>query len=219
MAHQYDFSRNCAADFRAHVHTHSPKQKTIVIECVTVIEEEEVVEEEEIYNEEIGVQDEIETEVSMPDTEEASEMAEEDNPVEDPMLEPEAAPITETGTLAANTKEAPVGARFDGRNPGGRRGLLGRYGGTKSTEDAVEMGLEWLARQQDKKNGANRGSWSLAGPYSDGLEGGEKPNRAHRNGASRFQGPDTRSTRRKSPRRNVLQEKEGKSAEKHQRPQ
>ncbi|MBE6428362.1 MAG: hypothetical protein E7028_07275 [Planctomycetaceae bacterium] len=151
-----------------------PQPKPIRIECVMVVEEEEEEEEEEIFHEEIGVQQEIETETYV-ETEqpEAAEMAEEDKPVEDPMLEPEAPPVTETGTLAASLKEAPPGARFDGRTPGGRKGLLGKYGGTKSTQDAVELGLQWLVRQQDKKNGPNRGSWSLAGPYSNGLDGSE----------------------------------------------
>lgn len=151
-----------------------PRQKPIMIECTMVMEEEEVEEEEERFMEEVGVQEEIETETYVEtDQPEAAEMAEEDKPVDDPMLEPEAAPPSETGTLAAHLKEAPVGARFNGRTPGGRKGLLGKYGGTKSTEDSVEMGLEWLARQQDKKNGATRGSWSLAGPYSNGLDGSE----------------------------------------------
>ncbi|MDO4629993.1 MAG: hypothetical protein Q4C70_12495, partial [Planctomycetia bacterium] len=151
-----------------------PKPQPIRIEAMIVVEEEEVEEEEEIFAEDIGVQTEIETETFVETEEpEAAEMAEEDTPVEDPMLEPEAPPVTETGTLAASLKEAPPGARFDGRNPGGRKGLLGKYGGTKSTEDAVELGLKWLAKQQDKARGANKGSWSLSGPYSGGLEGCE----------------------------------------------
>ncbi|MBE6424737.1 MAG: hypothetical protein E7029_01865 [Planctomycetaceae bacterium] len=146
-------------------------QKPIMVECEMVVEEEEEEEEEEIFLEEVGVQQELEAETPTETEEpEASEMAEEDKPVEDPMLEPEALPVTETGTMAAHLKEAPVGARFDGRTPGGRKGLLGRYGGTKSTEEAVELGLQWLVKQQEKKNGPNRGSWSLEGPYSDGLE-------------------------------------------------
>lgn len=153
-----------------------PKPAPIVIECSVPVEEEELEEEEEIWNEEEGVQQEIETETAAQTEEpEVAEMAEEDNPVEDPMLEPEAAPISDEGTLAAHLKEAPVGARFDGRNPGGRRGLLGKYGGTKSTEEAVEMGLEWLKRQQEKRRGVNKGSWSLEGPYADGLD--DCPNR------------------------------------------
>lgn len=41
--------------------------------------------------------------------------------------------------------------------------LLSRFGGNSDTEDAVELGLAWLAKQQ-KSNG----SWSLQGPYSSG---------------------------------------------------
>ena len=152
-----------------------PQPRPIVIECVMEVPEEEIQEEEEIWNEEVGVQQELETETASPTEEpEVSEMAEEDNPVDDPMLEPESAPESEEGTLAVRLKEAPVGARFNGRNPGGRKGLLGRYGGTKSTEDAVELGLQWLVKQQEKK-GPNSGSWSLEGPYSDGLD--DCPNR------------------------------------------
>jgi hypothetical protein len=41
--------------------------------------------------------------------------------------------------------------------------LLKAYGGTDNTERAVAMGLEWIKKQQAKD-----GSWSLAGPYSEG---------------------------------------------------
>lgn len=41
--------------------------------------------------------------------------------------------------------------------------LLKAYGGTENTERAVAMGLEWIKKQQGKD-----GSWSLAGPYSEG---------------------------------------------------
>src|SRR5262249_41354689 len=43
--------------------------------------------------------------------------------------------------------------------------LLGKYGGTKSTEDAVHLALEWL-----KRNQRSNGSWTLNGPYPDGGE-------------------------------------------------
>ena len=49
-------------------------------------------------------------------------------------------------------------------NPGVKNDLLAKYGGTKTTEAAVESGLQWLRKQQLKD-----GSWSLCGPYSDGL--------------------------------------------------
>jgi hypothetical protein len=41
--------------------------------------------------------------------------------------------------------------------------LLAAYGGTAATEDAVKLGLAWLARQQRKD-----GEWSLRGTYSNG---------------------------------------------------
>ncbi|MFO0011423.1 MAG: prenyltransferase/squalene oxidase repeat-containing protein [Planctomycetota bacterium] len=44
-----------------------------------------------------------------------------------------------------------------------RDAMLKAYGGTSETERAVAMGLEWL-----KKNQTSDGSWSLAGPYSEG---------------------------------------------------
>lgn len=48
--------------------------------------------------------------------------------------------------------------------------LLKAYGGTADTERAVALGLEWLKRYQ-----SSDGSWSLAGPYS---EGGVSENRS-----------------------------------------
>ena len=48
--------------------------------------------------------------------------------------------------------------------------LLRAYGGTQGTEDAVEAGLKWLA-----KNQRSDGSWSLIGPYNDGGVTENKP--------------------------------------------
>src|SRR5262249_22022513 len=57
-----------------------------------------------------------------------------------------------------------IGIALTGRQHGSSRNtLLGKYGGTKATEESVVNGLKWLARQQK-----NDGSWSLTGPYSDG---------------------------------------------------
>ena len=58
---------------------------------------------------------------------------------------------------------------------GGRRGamkvaLLKAYGGTAGTENAVALGLEWLARNQKSD-----GSWSLVGPYREGGVNENKP--------------------------------------------
>jgi hypothetical protein len=52
---------------------------------------------------------------------------------------------------------------LSGRNGALKSTLLAAFGGTKGTEDAVKAGLAWLAKQQ-----RGDGSWSLAGPYSQG---------------------------------------------------
>ncbi|MEM9645557.1 MAG: prenyltransferase/squalene oxidase repeat-containing protein, partial [Planctomycetota bacterium] len=52
---------------------------------------------------------------------------------------------------------------FDGRTGAAKEELLQRYGGTQQTEDAVAMGLQWLARQQSAD-----GTWGMQGPYPDG---------------------------------------------------
>ncbi|WP_231742822.1 prenyltransferase/squalene oxidase repeat-containing protein [Stieleria varia] len=52
---------------------------------------------------------------------------------------------------------------FNGRTGAMKNALLAVYGGTKETQDAVQLGLQWLKRQQ-----RSNGSWSMRGPYSDG---------------------------------------------------
>jgi Squalene-hopene cyclase C-terminal domain len=52
---------------------------------------------------------------------------------------------------------------FGGRSGAMRKALLAIYGGTQETEDAVELGLQWLKAQQQRN-----GSWSMRVPYSDG---------------------------------------------------
>ena len=96
-------------------------------------------------------------------------------PVDDPLVAPPtlsdmtiAAPLTtQPGAApigATGAESAPgIGLALSGRRAGSKAGLLGKYGGTRGTEDAVERGLAWLAKQQRKD-----GSWSLSGPYSDG---------------------------------------------------
>lgn len=50
-----------------------------------------------------------------------------------------------------------------GRNAKNKKLLLSKFGGSQATEDAVELGLAWLAEQQKSD-----GSWSLVGPYPSG---------------------------------------------------
>ncbi|QDT07596.1 hypothetical protein K227x_60240 [Rubripirellula lacrimiformis] len=52
---------------------------------------------------------------------------------------------------------------FAGRTGAMKQRLLKQAGGTKTTEDAVSLGLKWIQRQQ-----LGDGSWSLRGPYADG---------------------------------------------------
>ncbi len=90
--------------------------------------------------------------------------------VDDPLVAP---PVieelkiepTEIGLPTSDTPTSAPGIALalSGRRAGSRQGLLGKYGGTRGTEDAVELGLAWLARQQ-----RSDGSWSLSGPYTDG---------------------------------------------------
>ncbi|MEZ6137746.1 MAG: squalene--hopene cyclase [Pirellulaceae bacterium] len=66
----------------------------------------------------------------------------------------------------ANSNTMPldkIARALSGRSGSAKERLLARYGGTAATEDAVELGLAWLAKQQKSD-----GSWSLKGPYSNG---------------------------------------------------
>ncbi len=125
--------------------------------------------EDDIWAEELGEQLEIDSPLGMDNI----------DVVEDPIITPDdlpevpdpfAAPspwedVSPDGTTATSDLEAPqIGFALDGRQEGSRNTMLGRYGGTKRTEDAVQSGLAWLARNQLKD-----GSWSMMGPYSGGV--------------------------------------------------
>lgn len=84
------------------------------------------------------------------------------------VLDPFAAPINSEIAIDANKAmseiAAPVvGLALSGREAGMKQSLLAAYGGDATTESAVQKGLAWLARNQQRD-----GSWSLAGPYSGG---------------------------------------------------
>ncbi|HEX5447322.1 MAG TPA: prenyltransferase/squalene oxidase repeat-containing protein [Pirellulales bacterium] len=70
-----------------------------------------------------------------------------------------------------------------GREEGTKKLLLGKYGGNGQTEDAVGLGLKWLARQQRKD-----GTWSLTGPYRDGAVNTDTPESATAMALLAFQG-------------------------------
>lgn len=140
-------------------------QRSPALEIVT-----EIPEEEEIEDVEIGVQLEKETDSEL-ETAETADMVYEELLVEDPlttviMPEPDFSTEPSENYVVQIVDAYPARKSLDGRNPGGRKGMLGRYGGTKKTEDAVELALQWLKAQQLKNNG----SWSLVGPYSNGAE-------------------------------------------------
>lgn len=61
-----------------------------------------------------------------------------------------------------------IGMALSGREPGAKKAMLAAYGGTSETENSVESALEWL-----KRNQKSDGTWSLAGPYADGVAGTE----------------------------------------------
>ncbi|MCS7239411.1 MAG: terpene cyclase/mutase family protein [Thermoguttaceae bacterium] len=86
--------------------------------------------------------------------------------VENPFAAPPDVPITSPiGEYTTSDVVAPqIGLALSGREEGMKKALLAAYGGTATTEEAVRRGLQWLARQQLKD-----GSWSLCGPYSDGV--------------------------------------------------
>lgn len=85
--------------------------------------------------------------------------------VDDPFAAPPQLVIDSLdGTPSESSIIAPtIGLAFDGRTEGRKQQLLKAFGGNAITEQAVQDGLAWLARQQNKKEG----SWSMLGPYSD----------------------------------------------------
>ncbi|HEX2476261.1 MAG TPA: prenyltransferase/squalene oxidase repeat-containing protein [Lacipirellulaceae bacterium] len=84
--------------------------------------------------------------------------------VDDSLVGPPILDFAPDGVLAAGTESTPaIALEFSGREAGIKKALLKAYGGTALTEDAVNEGLRWLVRQQNR-----RGFWSLKGPNSNG---------------------------------------------------
>jgi hypothetical protein len=85
-------------------------------------------------------------------------------PVELPLAAPAAMTPAPNGAHQEFDLSAPViGMALSGREEGQKQALLKAFGGNAATENAVQMGLLWL-----KKNQRQDGSWSLSGPYKDG---------------------------------------------------
>ena len=74
-------------------------------------------------------------------------------------FEAELANIESTAPTPVNASNDP-GFALSGRGDQSRQAMLRRFGGTPETENAVELGLKWLAKNQKRD-----GSWSLKGPY------------------------------------------------------
>jgi hypothetical protein len=82
----------------------------------------------------------------------------------DPFAEPSASKFDLLEEMTAReTVRSQIGLALAGREEGSRKALLGAYGGTATTESAVQLGLKWLARNQLRS-----GAWSLSGPYTGG---------------------------------------------------
>ena len=86
--------------------------------------------------------------------------------IDDPLAAAPDVPVQVPEALRSSSpQEAPsIGLALSGRSKGRKQVLLNAYGGTEVTESAVRMALEWLARNQRPD-----GSWSLMGPYRNGL--------------------------------------------------
>lgn len=82
--------------------------------------------------------------------------------VDDPLATPQQLDSLIEGNVAtSDMPAAQIGLALRGRSEGMKKTLLGHYGGTALTEAAVQLGLEWLARNQ-----RSNGQWSLVGPYA-----------------------------------------------------
>jgi beta-lactamase regulating signal transducer with metallopeptidase domain len=68
-----------------------------------------------------------------------------------------------TNKASSQDPSTSIPAIFTGRRPPRKQSLLQLNGGNAATTEAVNAGLQWLARNQQED-----GSWSLTGPYADG---------------------------------------------------
>lgn len=124
----------------------------------------------EIYAEDVGKQlddpkQKFSTEGLEPSKDPIAALSSADLPqVEHPLVGPPVLEPTAQGNMPVGTIPTQVIApELSGREEGMKKVMLQAYGGTKSTEDSVKLGLSWLVRQQ-----RSRGVWSLRGPYKSG---------------------------------------------------
>jgi len=141
------------------VHTVNFKKNDVI--TVTVADEPE-----ELFAEKIGEQLHQDTNIISIATPDATKVEIADvnlPPVADPFAAIKPTEMFVGGETAFSAVDAPINGIADGRSAGSKKGLLGRFGGTATTEEAVRRALFWLKRQQ-----APTGAWSLLGPYKDG---------------------------------------------------
>ncbi|HFB98612.1 MAG TPA: hypothetical protein ENJ62_05685, partial [Bryobacterales bacterium] len=94
---------------------------------------------------------------------ETPEIALDPVPVDNPLAAMPELDLAAEGLVRAQSIDAAtLGSALAGRAEGAKAALLAKYGGNRTTEAAVILALEWLARQQ-----RSNGSWALNGPYSD----------------------------------------------------
>ncbi|MEY4178251.1 MAG: hypothetical protein RLY70_1825 [Planctomycetota bacterium] len=122
---------------------------------------------EAVYAEEIGVQleeDELTNGLMQEVEVEKPVLSKDLVAANDPFAAPPEMEVALDGFNSTSTVEAPtIGMALTGREKGMKEALLGKYGGTVTTEAAVRAGLEWLKRNQESS-----GTWSLTGPYPNG---------------------------------------------------
>ena len=122
-----------------------------------------------VFSDEVGIQL-IEDKLELPSLElvEITDTAVsiDETEIDDPLATAPDVPVQVPDALrSASVKEAPsIGLALSGRSKGRKQVLLNAYGGTEVTESAVRMALEWLVRNQRPD-----GSWSMMGPYQNGL--------------------------------------------------
>jgi hypothetical protein len=116
------------------------------------------------YSEDVGEQLDSFELSGLDDLNDQAELAFEQLAVEDLLAAPPEITFDPAGlTLAPDVVAPSIGFALTGREEGAKERLLAAFGGTGQTEAAVQMGLEWLKRIQDRD-----GSWRLDGPYSNG---------------------------------------------------
>jgi len=140
----------------------------LIVYIIPAKEGVQLVVEPDIFAEKLGNQLEFDSPLGKDKIEQAEEpVITPDNlpQVDDPFAVPPKVEVTPDGTSSTSDLQGPViGLALNGRQIGSKKSLLGRYGGTALTEAAVRRGLQWLAKNQLKN-----GSWSLHGPYTNGV--------------------------------------------------